>query len=134
MKILLAPDSFKGSLSAHEAACAMREGLLAVNPDFDVILHPMADGGEGALDVLTPFLGGKTLKIDISGMDGRPMQVPVLQFTTKDNQTAWLIESAQIIGLTLPSAHSIPMLERTSEPLSCLATINGVTINGVRLD
>lgn len=120
MKILLAPDSFKGSLSTHEVACTMREGLLAANPDLDVILHAMADGGEGTLDVLTPFLGGKILKIDISGMDGRPMQVPVLQFVTKDHQTAWLIESAQLIGLALPSVRSVPVLERSSAPLGCL--------------
>ncbi|MDQ6958071.1 MAG: glycerate kinase, partial [Mariprofundaceae bacterium] len=124
MKILLAPDSFKGSLSAREAACGMHEGLLSANPDLDVILHPMADGGEGTLDVLTPFLGGQTLEIDMSGMDGRPMKVPVLQFTTqsvtKDHQTAWLIESARVIGLTLPSVRSIPVLERSSSPLGCL--------------
>ncbi|GMR00391.1 MAG: glycerate kinase [Zetaproteobacteria bacterium] len=124
MKILLAPDSFKGSLSAREAACVMREGLLAANPNLDVILHPMADGGEGTLDVLTPSLGGKTLEMDISGMDGKPLQVPVLQFTTqfatKDHQTAWLIESAQVIGLTLPSVRSIPVLERSSAPLGSL--------------
>jgi len=124
MKILLAPDSFKCSLTALEAACAMREGLLSANPDLDVILHPMADGGEGTLDVLTPFLGGKILEIDISGMNGRPMQVPVLQFTTqfvtKGHQTAWLIESAQVTGLTLPSVRSIHAFERSSAPLGGL--------------
>jgi len=120
MKILLAPDSFKGSLTAHEAARAMREGLLNVNPDLDVTLFPMADGGEGTLDVLSPFFGGKTLKIAISGMDGRPVTVPVLQFVTKEHQTSWLIESAKIIGLTLTSAHSIPVIERSSASLGCL--------------
>jgi len=124
LKILLAPDSFKGSLSACEAACAMREGLLSANPDLDVMLYPMADGGEGTLDVLTPFLGGKILEMDVSGMDGSPMQVPVLQFTTqfvtKDHQTAWLIESAQVIGLTLPSVRSIHAFERSSAPLGGL--------------
>jgi len=120
MKILLAPDSFKGSLNACEAACAMREGLLSANPDLDVILHPMADGGEGTLDVLTPSLGGKTLKMAMPGMDGRPMTVPVLQFVTKDHQKAWLIESARLIGLTLPSVRSIPVLERSSTPLGGL--------------
>ncbi len=120
MKVLLAPDSFKGSLSAREAASAMREGLLSVNPDLDVMLHPMADGGEGTLDVLAPVLGGEILEMDISGMDGRPMRVPVLQFIMKNHQTAWLIESAQLIGMTLPSVHSIPVLERRSAPLGCL--------------
>jgi len=120
MKVLLAPDSFKGSLTALEAACAMREGLLAANSDLDVTLHPMADGGEGTLDVLSSVLGGKTLEINISGMDGRPMRVPALQFVTKGHQAAWLIESAKIIGLTLSSVQSIPVLERSSAPLGCL--------------
>jgi len=121
MKVLLAPDSFKGSLSAYEAACAIREGLLlTANPDLAVMLHPMADGGEGTLDVLAPVFGGKILEMDISGMDGRPMKVPVLQFVTKNHQTVWLIESAQVIGLTLPSVRSIHVLERSSAPLGCL--------------
>jgi len=120
MKILMAPDSFKGSLTAHGAACAMREGLLKANPDLDVVLHPMADGGEGTLDVLTPFLGGETLEMDITGMDGKLVTIPVLQFVTKDHQAAWLIESAQIIALTLPSVQSIPVFERNSAPLGGL--------------
>jgi len=120
MKILLAPDSFKGTLSAREVACAMREGLLSANPGLDVILHPMADGGEGTQGALMPFLDGKILEINIFGMDGRPMQVAVLQFVTKDHQTAWLIESAQVIGLTLPSVRSIHVLERSSASLGCL--------------
>jgi len=120
MKILLAPDSFKGSLTAREAACAMREGLLNANPDLDVVLHPMADGGEGTLDVLAPILGGSTQTIIIPGMDGSDIRVPVQQFVTKDHQVAWLIESAQIIGLTLPSTRSIPVLERSSAPQGCL--------------
>jgi len=120
MKILLAPDSFKGSLTAHEAACAMREGLLSANPNLDVILHPMADGGEGTLDVLSSILGGKTLEIGVDGMDGTSLKVPMLQFVTKTHQTAWLIESAQVVGLTLPSVQSIPVLERNSAPLGCL--------------
>jgi len=120
MKILLAPDSFKGSLSARKAACAMREGLLSVNPDLDVMLYPMADGGEGTLDVLAPFLDGKVLETDIPGVDRKPMKVPVLQFVTQHGQTAWLTESARLIGLTLSSIRSVPVLERSSAPLGCL--------------
>jgi len=66
MKVLLASDSFKGSLTALEAACAMREGLLAAKPDLDVVLYPMADGGEGTLDVLSSILGGKILVIGLT--------------------------------------------------------------------
>jgi len=98
----------------------MRAGLLSANPDLDVVLHPMADGGEGTLDALTPFLGGKTLEMDIDGMDGTNLKVPVLQFVMKDHRIAWLIESACVLGLTLPDVRAIPVLERSSKPLGAL--------------
>jgi glycerate kinase len=52
MKIVIAPDSFKGSLTAQEAARAIAEGVRSVLPDAAVDLIPMADGGEGTLNVL----------------------------------------------------------------------------------
>jgi len=120
MKILLAPDAFKGSLTAFEAACAIREGLLSARPDLDVVLHPMADGGEGTLTVLATVLGGECMQVDIAGMDGASMRVPVLQFTAEGQKPAWLIESAQVIGLTLPAVQSIPVPERTTSPVGRL--------------
>ena len=50
MRVLIAPDKFKGSLSAEEAATAMAQGVLAVYPDADVTRLPVADGGEGTLE------------------------------------------------------------------------------------
>lgn len=50
MKVVLAPDSFKGSLSALEVVEAMREGILNVDPDAEIEPAPMADGGEGTTD------------------------------------------------------------------------------------
>ena len=49
MRILIAPDKFKGSLTAAEAAAAMAEGALRVYPDADALQFPVADGGEGTL-------------------------------------------------------------------------------------
>ncbi len=121
MKILLAPDSFKGSLTAYEAACAMRQGLITARPALDVASYPMADGGDGTLAVLAPILGGKIRAINIPGMDGSGIKAPVLEFVTQhNNQAAWLIESAQVIGLALASSRSVPALERSSAPLSRL--------------
>ena len=59
MKIIIAPDSFKGSLSAYEAACAMSRGVTDVFPEAEVVSLPLADGGEGTARVLTDALGGK---------------------------------------------------------------------------
>ena len=52
MRIVIAPDSFKGSLTAVEAARAMAEGVKLVDPDAEVVLSPMADGGEGTVEAV----------------------------------------------------------------------------------
>ena len=52
MKIVLAPDSYKGSLSSRAVAEAMREGVLRVVPDAETVLVPVADGGDGTLETL----------------------------------------------------------------------------------
>ncbi len=58
MKILLAPDSFKGSLSALQVCAALQAGALRVCPDAEFELCPLADGGEGTLDALVQSAGG----------------------------------------------------------------------------
>lgn len=60
--ILIAPDSFKGSLSAREAAEAMREGVRDALPGAVAFVHPISDGGEGLLDVLLPAMGGNSTR------------------------------------------------------------------------
>ena len=52
MKIILAPDSFKGSLSAEAVCDALQTGLRRVLPDAEIVRRPMADGGEGTLDAI----------------------------------------------------------------------------------
>jgi glycerate kinase len=59
MKIVLAPDSFKGSLTAMDAALSMARGILRVIPDAEIVLLPVADGGEGTVDVLVANCGGE---------------------------------------------------------------------------
>ena len=55
MRILCAPDSFKGSLSAPAVAKALAEGLLESCPEAQVVEHPLSDGGEGTLEVLSSY-------------------------------------------------------------------------------
>ena len=59
MKFLIAPDSFKGSLTAKEAAIAIATGLKRVYPQADYEIVPMADGGEGTVQSLVDATGGK---------------------------------------------------------------------------
>ena len=58
MRIIIAPDSFKGSASALQVAEAIAAGLRSVDADVDTVLLPMADGGEGTVEALTASLGG----------------------------------------------------------------------------
>ena len=53
MKVVIAIDSLKGSLSSMEAGMAIKDGILAAKPDAEVIVKPLADGGEGTTDALT---------------------------------------------------------------------------------
>ena len=52
MRIIAAPNAFKGSLSAMEATEAIKKGILAVNPDCDVVCVPVANGGDGLTEVM----------------------------------------------------------------------------------
>lgn len=71
MRILVAMDKFKGSLTAAQAGDAVRRGLLRVIPDADVVLCPMADGGEGTTDAVVSALGGETISIAAHDAQGR---------------------------------------------------------------
>ena len=59
MKIVIAIDSFKGSLSSVEAGNAAAEGIKRVLPDPEIIVSPVADGGEGTVDALVSGLNGR---------------------------------------------------------------------------
>lgn len=95
MKIVLAPDSFKGSLSAAEAALAMKEGIQSVIPEAECIMIPMADGGEGMLEPFTFKKGLTPAELTVTNTYGKSKQA----FICLDKDTAY-IESAQAVGLT----------------------------------
>ncbi|MDE3207910.1 MAG: glycerate kinase, partial [Pseudomonadota bacterium] len=65
--ILLAPDSYKGSLAAIEVAKAMETGIRRVQPDAEVRLMPLADGGEGTLDAVLEATNGNRHELAVTG-------------------------------------------------------------------
>lgn len=73
MKIVIAPDSFKESLTALEAAKAIHEGLVRVWPDAEYALVPMADGGEGTVQSLVDATGGRVINKRVTGPAGNPV-------------------------------------------------------------
>lgn len=100
-RVLLAPDSFKGSLDAADAARAMASGWLAVRPHDDVRFLPLADGGEGSLDVLATAVPGSRLVPvpGVTGPDGRAVDAAWLACP---DGTA-VVELARSSGLPLMS-------------------------------
>jgi glycerate kinase len=98
MKFMLAPDSFKGSLSAEQAVQAMTEGIQTVIPEAQLVSMPIADGGEGTIEVLQRALGGEKRYMHVPGPYGREVEACYLY----TRQMA-VIELAQASGLTLTS-------------------------------
>jgi glycerate kinase len=75
MKIIIAPDSFKESLSAARAAEALAEGALAAVPDARIDVCPMADGGEGTVEAMVAATAGEIRTADVYGPLGKPLRV-----------------------------------------------------------
>lgn len=98
LKILVAPDSFKGSLTAHEAALAMEEGILDALPSAKVIPLPLADGGEGTMDCLVDATGGHTVSVQVKDPLLREVAA---RFGILGDGSTCVIEIAEASGLTL---------------------------------
>ncbi|PRB82761.1 glycerate kinase [Pseudomonas sp. MYb185] len=74
MKLVIAPDSFKESLSAQQVASAIAQGWQTVYPQADIRLCPMADGGEGTVDAVLAATGGERRELTVRGPLGQPVQ------------------------------------------------------------
>ena len=97
MKILIAPDSFKESLTALEVCRAIKSGFTKIFPDADYSLLPMADGGEGTCEVLSYALGGDWQQVMVQD----PLMRPIMaKYLLLPDATA-VIEIAQACGLHL---------------------------------
>lgn len=96
MKFVIAPDSFKGSLTAKEAAQAIADGLRRIFPAADYVLVPMADGGEGTVQALVDATAGQLIEKKVTGPLGKP--VHARYGLLGDGQTA-VIEMAAASGI-----------------------------------
>src|SRR5256885_16586785 len=73
MRVLICPDKFAGTLTAVEAAEAIRSGWAAVAPGDELVVRPMADGGTGFLDVVAAAVGGTRIPVPTVDPLGRPV-------------------------------------------------------------
>ena len=111
MKIVIASDSFKGSLNSMEVAESIEMGILDVCPSCDVVKVAVADGGEGTMDALCQSLGGKVVRIPVEDPIGRTINASYV--ILEDGNTA-VLEMSSASGLTLlTTAERNPMLTST---------------------
>ena len=97
MKILVAPDSFKESIDAANAAKAIARGIRDVLPAAEIVLLPIADGGEGTVDALITSGNGRFIETWVSGPLGEPV---LARWGILADNTA-VIEMAAASGLPL---------------------------------
>ncbi len=105
MKIVIAPQGFKGGVSALQAARAIERGVRAAVPEAETVLVPVADGGDGTLNALVDGTGGQVFRSTVAGPLGWPLQAA--WGVMGDGQTA-VVEMALASGLALlpPPRHN----------------------------
>ena len=109
MKVTIAIDSFKGSISSLEAGESAKAGVLKVFPNAEIVVKPIADGGEGTIDALTSGMGGKINTLMVKN----PLGELVLAEYGEVGDIA-IIESAKACGITLIKKEQLnPMLTTT---------------------
>ncbi|WP_043311795.1 glycerate kinase [Pseudomonas sp. ML96] len=113
MKIVIAPDSFKESLSAPDVAAAIARGWRQVYPEAEVLLRPMADGGEGTVDAVLAATGGERRECLVRGPLGEP--VPA--------HWGWLGEGTAVLEMAAASGlHWVPRERRDATQTSSFGT------------
>lgn len=111
MRVLLAPDSFSGTLSAADAARAMAEGWRAVRPDDEVVVRPMSDGGQGLLAVVA-LAWPDAVRHEVEVADARGVARTAAWLAMPDGTA--VVEAAQAVGLhDLAPDHRDPLRATT---------------------
>ena len=107
MKVVVAIDSLKGSLTSLEAGNAIQKGIHCVIPDAEVRVRPLADGGEGTVEALALGMGGRMEKVTVTGPLGQPVECA---YGILDESKTAIVEMSGAAGITLvPDQERNPM-------------------------
>ena len=111
MKIVVAIDSFKGSLSSLQAGNAVKEAIMRLDGNAEVLVKPLADGGEGTVEALAETSDAEMVEIEVNG----PLMKPVIaKYCIFKNTNTAVIEMAAASGITLVSPEDRNPLETTT--------------------
>lgn len=130
MKFVLAPDSFKESMTAKQVCQAMAKGIKKIIPESEIISVPMADGGEGTTDSLIDSTNGTKYTVEVTGPLGK--KVNAYYGILGDQKTA-IIEMAQASGLNyVPKVHRTPAAILKATTYGVGELINDALKHGVK--
>ena len=111
MKFVIAPDKFKGSLNGFEFCDAVEEGLLMVFKDAEILKKPLADGGDGTMEVAKHYIKGETVTITVNDPLFRPINASYLY---SDETKIAYIEMAEASGLKLLNVDEFDCMDTTT--------------------
>ena len=123
MKVVVAIDSLKGSLSSLEAGEAIKTGVLKAMPNAEVAVRPLADGGEGTVEALALGMGGELKTVEVTGPLGE--KVNCLYGILEESQTA-IVEMSGAAGITLVPDELKNPLHTTTYGVGELSAINAI--------
>lgn len=111
MKIVTVIDSFKGSLSSMEAGRAAAEGIHRVDPQAEVLVRPLADGGEGTVQALVEGMGGKLCQVTVTGPLGKPVNC---EYGILEESKTAILEMSAAAGITLVPREQLDPMKATT--------------------
>ncbi|MEM1259290.1 MAG: glycerate kinase, partial [Bacteroidota bacterium] len=111
MKFVLAPDKFKGSLTGAEFCDAVEEGILMVFPSAEILKKPLADGGDGTLEVVKDYLGAAVIEVEVHDPLFRKIKAPYL--FSSERKTAF-IEMSEASGHRLLKPNELNCMETST--------------------
>lgn len=128
MKVIIAIDSFKGSLSTFESGAAVSEGIKRVYPDAKTVVCPLADGGEGTVEAIVSSCGGRLCTAQVCGPIGEKV---CATYGVVDSSATAIIEMSAAAGLTLVPEDKRDPLYTTTYGVGELIT-HAIRENGCR--
>ena len=130
-RVIIAPDSFKGTISAGDAARAIASGWRSVRPHDEILLRPMADGGEGTLDAFEMAVPGSIrMPVTVQGPDNNPVETSWLLLPASPERPGGtaVVELANTSGITLLD----PLLPLDAHTLGFGQAISAALDHGVQ--
>lgn len=117
MRVVLALDKFKGTLTSQQANECLAEGIRQRNPKIEVALRPMADGGDGTAATLSTYMGLEAMRVEVPDLYGKPTEAHVYW---QNSRRVAIIETAELLGTNRAVAHKSDTLKATTTGLGQL--------------